>query len=89
MREAASSVVFITIANTILPNSIKMVEDTPGKHPSGYLLILDTEMKVENGLIVFCHYKKPMASFEVVNVRSAMSQSSQISILVQEASKKN
>ena len=87
MREAASAAVFRTIANTILPNSIKMVEDTPGKHPSGYLPILDTEMKVENGKIIFRHFKKPMASFEVVNARSAMSQSSQISILVQEASR--
>merc|ERR1712240_988396 len=65
-----------------MPNSIKMIEDTPGNHASGFLPILDTEMK-----ILFRHYKKPMASMEVVNARSAMSQSSKISILTQEASR--
>ena len=42
-------------------------------------------MRVENGLIMFRHYQKPMSSLEVVNSRSAMSQGAQISILVQEA----
>ena len=56
-------------------------------HESGYLPILDTEMKVESGRIVFRHYSKPMSSLEVVNSRSAMSTGSQISILVQEASR--
>ena len=59
MKEAASAAVFKEIANTILPRSIKMVEDTPGKHASGFLPILDTQMKVENGKIIFKHYKKP------------------------------
>merc|ERR1712240_557678 len=65
-----------------MPNSIKMIEDTPGNHASGFLPILDTEMK-----ILFRHFKKPMALMEVVNARSAMSQSSKISILTQEASR--
>ena len=44
-------------------------------------------MKVENGRIVFRQYSKPMSLLEVVNVRSAMSQGAQISILVQEANR--
>ena len=42
-------------------------------------------MRIENGQIMLRHYQKPMSSLEVVNSRSAMSQGTQISILVQEA----
>ena len=45
-KEAASAAVFRTIANTIMPNSIDMVEDIPANHPSGWLPILDTEMRI-------------------------------------------
>ena len=86
-KEAASASVFRDIANHILPKSIRMVEDTPGKHQSGFLPILDTEMRIENGRIVFRHYSKPMSSNEVVNARSAMSKGNQISILVQESNR--
>ena len=43
-RERASAAVFRTIANTILPRSIRMVEDVPWNHQSLYLPILETEM---------------------------------------------
>ena len=33
-KEEVSRAVFRQIANTILPKSIKVVEDTPDKHPS-------------------------------------------------------
>ena len=65
-RELASAKIFREIANIILPRSIKMVEDTPHGHPSGYLPILDTEMRVSNGLVEHRHYSKPMASLEVI-----------------------
>ena len=45
-KEAASVAVFREIANSIMSNSIKMKEDIPGNHSSGFLPILDTEMKV-------------------------------------------
>ena len=67
MKEAASAAVFREITNTILPRSIKMVEYTPRNHPFGFLPILDTQMKVEKGKILFKHYKKPMASMEVIS----------------------
>ena len=75
-REAASAAVFREITNSIMPKSIKMKEDIPDNHPSGFLPILDTEMKVVNGQVVFRHYMKPMSSLEVVHSRSAMSQES-------------
>ena len=61
-----------------------MKEDIPGNHPSGCLPILNTHMEVVDGQIVHHHYSKPMSSLEVTNCRSALSQSSKLSILVQE-----
>ena len=87
-RERASARVFREIANTILPRSVRMVEDTPWNHQSGYLPILDTEMKVEDGRYIHRHYSKPMASLEVIQARSSMSKGAKISILTQEGSRR-
>ena len=86
-RENNSAMVFKQIANTILPKSIRMVEDTPHNHSNGYLPILDTEMKVANGRFTHRHYAKPMASVEVVNAKSAMSLGSKVAILTQEGNR--
>ena len=43
-REKASAAVYRQIANTVLPRSIRMVEDTPHHHISGFLPILDMEI---------------------------------------------
>ena len=75
---------FREIANVCKPRSIWMVEDLPGNHSSGYLPILDTAMRVEEGQIRFIHYSKPMSSLEVVSSRSAISHGSKISILTLE-----
>ena len=82
-----SAMVFKQIANTILPKSIRMVEDTPHNHSNGYLPILDTEMKAANGRFTHRHYAKPMASVEVVNAKSAMSLGSKVAILTQEGNR--
>ena len=50
--------------------------------------ILDTHMAIVDGVITHHHYSKPMASLELVQARSAMSMSSKISILVQEATRR-
>ena len=84
-RERQSANIYKMIANEIRPNSIKMVEDIPGNHLSGMVPILDTTMAIVDCVIVHHHYSKPMASLELVSARSAMSMSSKISILVQEA----
>ena len=65
------------IANDTVPDSIKMVEDTCSRHANGRIPILDTEMWIgEEGQVRHSHYKKPMASGEVILTRSAMSTSS-------------
>ena len=57
-KEKYSAKIFREIANTCKPRSIRMVEDLPGNHETGYLPILDTVMKVEGGQIRFIHYSK-------------------------------
>ena len=48
-RERESAATFREIANEVLPDSVRMVEDIPGNYVSGYLPILDTQMSVVNG----------------------------------------
>ena len=83
-----SAAVYREVANTILPTSIKMKEDTAGNHPSHRIPILDTEMAVEGNQIVHYHYSKPMSSLEVTMEKSAMSMSAKINILTQEGSRR-
>ena len=84
-REAWSARIYREIANEVLPTSVRMKEDVPGNCPSGLLPILDTQVCVKDGRILFHHFSKPMASLEVVLSRSNMSMSSKLSILTQEA----
>ena len=65
-----------------------MLDDSAHHHISGFLPILDTEMKVSNGLFTHRHYSKPMASIEIVNSKSAMSLGSKINILVNEGNRR-
>ena len=60
------------VANTILPNSVIMEEDSPSKHSEGKIPILDMEMWVNmEGYIIYQHYSKPMSSRSVIMARSA------------------
>ena len=65
-----------------------MVEDVPGNHPSGFLPILDTQMAVSGGKLIFKHFTKAMASLEVALQRTAMSESSKLNILTNEGSRR-
>ena len=76
------------IANDILPNSIKMKEDTCARHESGKIPILDCEMWVSEGLIRHTYYSKPMSSTEVILERSAISKGAKHDILTQEGSRR-
>jgi hypothetical protein len=76
------------VANTILPRSVIMKEDTCPNHENGRIPILDTEMWVEDGQIRFSHYSKPMSSTEVVLARSAMAATMKRNILVQEGTRR-
>jgi hypothetical protein len=76
------------IANTILPRSVIMKEDTCPNHTNGRIPILDTEMWVEGGIIRHSHYFKPMSSTEVVLAKSAMSSTAKRNILVQEGTRR-
>ena len=80
--------VYRSIANDLLPKSVRMKEDTPGAHPNGRLPILDTEVQILNGKIVHFHYSKPMASLEVILKRSSMSMGAKLDILTQEANRR-
>ena len=80
-RERNSAAIMREIANEILPLSVKMVEDIPGNHDSGYLPILDTQMVVCEAKFTFKHYTKPMASVEVTLERVSMSMTVKLNIL--------
>ena len=87
-REAWSAAIFRSIANDLLPKSVRMKEDVPGAHPNGRLPILDTEVQILDGKITHFHYSKPMASLEVIPKRSSMSMRSKLDILTQEANRR-
>ena len=71
------------VANTILPNSVIMEEDSPSKHSGGKIPILDMEMWVNlEGYIVYQHYSKPMSSRSVIMARSAFPTSMKKNILI-------
>lgn len=86
--EKHSASVFRQIANTCLPLSVTMVEDTPSNHESGFLPISDTQMAVRDGRFIFKHYTKPMASLEVTLNMSAMSNSAKLNILTNEGTRR-
>ena len=78
----AAASIYRKIANTCLPDSIKMKEDTTAYHPNGRIPILDTEMWMEGGQIKHSHYQKLMTSMKVLLARSAMSLASKMDTLV-------
>ena len=83
-----SAQIFRMIANDILPNSIRMKEDTPWNHDNQRLPILDTEMKMVDGQVIHWHNRKPVASLELTNMKTAMSTANKINILTQEGSRR-
>ena len=78
------------IGNSIHP-SIQTTVDYPSNNPNGRMPVLDTEHWLEeiektNGekkmQVVHSHYSKPMASNQVINKNSAISERSKYNILV-------
>ena len=61
-----------------------MKEDVPCNDPRGLLLILDSEMALFDGIILFHNYTAPMESKVTILARSSMSLGSKINILVAE-----
>ena len=87
-EEESTARIMREIANTILPESVIMKEDTCSKHQSKKIPILDTEMWVQDGVIRHRHYAKPMSSREVILARSAIPASSKRDILTQEGGRR-
>ena len=83
-EENWSAKVYRILANDILPKPIRMKKDTPWHHSNLKLPILDTEMRMEGYLILYWHYRKPIASLELTLAKTAMSMANKISILMQE-----
>jgi hypothetical protein len=87
-HQRQTAALFREVANTVLPDSVKMKEDTCPDHQTGRIPILDTEMWVEEGMIRHNHYSKPISSTEVILARSAMSSTTKRNILVQEGTRR-
>ena len=58
------------IANDVM-ECIKMEADWPTKNPKKKLPILDMEVWMENGTILYSHYEKPMSCKSVIHNKSA------------------
>ena len=64
--EARDSRVLKDIAN-------EMEADFHSRNPDKKVSILDTKIRMSDGLIVFQRYEKPVSSKEVLNIKSAQS----------------
>ena len=58
------------IANDVMP-CIKMEADWPTKNEKKKLPILDMEVWMQNGWILYSHYEKPMSCRSILNSKSA------------------
>ena len=78
----------LVLANDILLDSIAMEEDTPWSHENQRLPILDTKMVIGNNQIIHRYYRKPMASLELILLKTAMSMPYMINILTQDGARR-
>ena len=82
--EARTVRILKEIANTIQPGII-MEEDSPRNHANRKVPILDMEVwSNDDGYILYQHFEKPMASRQVLNAKSAQSESCKRNVHVQE-----
>ena len=86
--ERHTAQILLEIANTIMPNSIKMKIDIPSNHNNKRLPILDMDMWVENDTIHQNHYSKPMSSKAVIMERPAFTTKDKKNILMEEANRR-
>ena len=76
---------FGQIGNTV-SNFLKLTTDCPSNHPSGYMPMLDLQVKVDqNNKVEYLFYSKPMSSPFVILANSAMPIKIKRNSLVQEA----
>ena len=77
--------VLTDIANDVLPGII-MEYDVPSRNEDSKMPILDMKVWVDTceGLIMFQHYEKPMASVNIMHAESAISVTCQHSVHTQE-----
>ena len=87
-QEAHTAALFRDIANSVMPNSIVMVEDTASRHGNKKLPILDMEMWMEKEKIIHQFYAKPMTSKSVISARSAFTLKEKKNILLEEGSRR-
>ena len=71
------------IANAV-QEGIEMEEDHPSRNANGKMPILDMEVWMENGIVLYTHYQKKVSSKKVMNAMSAQSASCKKSVHVQE-----
>ena len=63
--------IFKEISNSIY-NFMQVTTDCPSQHESGYLPVLDIQVKIQNNKIVHKFYKKPISSNKVIMAKSAL-----------------
>ena len=51
---------------------MQVTTDCPSQHESGYLPVLDIQVKIQNNKIVHKFYKKPISSNKVIMAKSAL-----------------
>ena len=72
------------IGNSI-NNYIRLTVDTPFSHPSGWMPILNIQVKVENNKIVYKWFRKEMSNYLLLLANSAMPDRTKRECLVQYA----
>ena len=65
-----TSKIFLEIANSV--SFRKLTVDSPSLHPSGFMPILDLQIKTENNQIIYEFYKKEVSNNLVILNKSAM-----------------
>ena len=65
-----TSQIFLEIANSV--SFLKLTVDSPSLHTTGYMPILDLQIKTENNQIIYKFYKKEVSNTRVILNSSAM-----------------
>ena len=82
MLELPNCLVKLEIQFSIFP---KLTTDYPSKHPSGFMPLLDLQVKIEQKQVIYKFYSKPMSTPFLMLAKSAMPDKMKRNCLVQEA----
>ena len=69
--DARTAKLFGEIGNSIC-NFLKLTTDYPSKHPSGFMPLLDLQVKIEQKQVIYKFYSKPMSTPFLMLAKSAM-----------------